>query len=254
MKKNLYDFQKKGIEIAANNFGRLLIADEMGVGKTIQALGIAWLYKDCWPLLIVCPSSLRLNWRDEIARWLPEIKETEVQILIRANQEVLKTYKIIVISYDMCIRQDLALKKLAPKIAIADETHYMKNSKARRTEVLLPILQRCKHVILLTGTPALTRPKELFTQLSIVRPDVFQFFRDFGLRYCDPQPGKWGGSSLEFDGATNLRELHYILSKGLMIRRLKKDVLSQLPPKRRQKISIQTDSRIVDQIHCLCIL
>lgn len=67
IKESLYDFQKKGIEFGISRFGRVLIGDEMGVGKTIQALSIAYLYKKDWPLLILAPSSLRYTWKDEIA-------------------------------------------------------------------------------------------------------------------------------------------------------------------------------------------
>lgn len=56
--ENLYDFQKKGIEFGISRFGRLLLGDEMGVGKTIQAIGITYLYKGDWPMFIVTPSSL----------------------------------------------------------------------------------------------------------------------------------------------------------------------------------------------------
>ena len=75
------------------------------------------------------------------------------------------------------------LRKILNLIFILiDEAHYLKNGQAKRTEALTPILVRCKHVILLTGTPALARPKELFSLVSILRPDIFNNFRDFGNR------------------------------------------------------------------------
>ncbi len=99
----------------------------------------------------------------------------------------------------------------------------------------------------MTGTPALAKPRELFPLLSILRPDVFTNFRDFGNRYCDPRPSRYF-KGIEYDGSTNARELHYILTRSLMIRRLKKDVLRELPPKRRQKIHITADAKIVREI------
>ena len=80
------------------------------------------------------------------------------------------------------------LERLKPNIAIADEAHYLKNPIAKRTMVIVPFLQRLKHVILLTGTPAFARPKEMFTLLSIIRPDIFTVFKPYGERYCDPKP------------------------------------------------------------------
>jgi SWI/SNF-related matrix-associated actin-dependent regulator of chromatin subfamily A-like protein 1 len=73
MLTNLYAFQKTGIEFGIKKKGRMLLADEMGVGKTIQAIGICAVFKENWPVLILCPSSLRYNWRDEITNWLKEI-------------------------------------------------------------------------------------------------------------------------------------------------------------------------------------
>lgn len=113
-----------------------------------------------------------------------------------------------------------------------DEAHYLKNFSAKRTEVLTPLLCRCRHVILLTGTPALARPKEIFSLISILRPDCFNNFKDFGNRYCDPRPCKWS-RGIEYNGSTNPREIYYVLTKSLMIRRLKKEVLTELPEKRR---------------------
>ena len=66
----LYDFQKNTVKLAIKNYGRLLIADEMGVGKSIQGLACALTYMSEWPLLIICPSSLKLVWKDEIKKWL----------------------------------------------------------------------------------------------------------------------------------------------------------------------------------------
>lgn len=77
---------------------------------------------------------------------------------------------------------------------------------------------------MLTGTPALSKPKDIFNILNIIRPDVFCNFKEFGFRYCDPRLSKFG-SGFDFNGAAHLKELHFILKNFIMIRRLKKDVL-----------------------------
>ena len=146
---------------------------------------------------------------------------------------------------------DKEIRKMKPKVAIADEAHYLKNSKAQRTKKLSPILKECKRVILLSGTPALAKPKELFSLLSCIRPDIYTSFRFFGNRYCDPQPSPWRRGSIEYDGATNVKELNYILQKSIMIRRLKKDVLSELPSKRRSKVQIQADPKHLKRLNSL---
>jgi SWI/SNF-related matrix-associated actin-dependent regulator 1 of chromatin subfamily A len=80
MKKSLYQFQKEGVFFGARNFGRILLGDEMGVGKTIQAIAIMYLFKAEWPLLILCPSSLKYTWRDELMNWLPTLKSDDIQL------------------------------------------------------------------------------------------------------------------------------------------------------------------------------
>jgi SWI/SNF-related matrix-associated actin-dependent regulator 1 of chromatin subfamily A len=66
---SMFEFQKRGVEFIVNLNGRGMIGDEMGLGKTIQAIAIACHYRHEWPILCVCPSSVRLSWRDEFYRW-----------------------------------------------------------------------------------------------------------------------------------------------------------------------------------------
>ncbi len=91
----------------------------------------------------------------------------------------------------------------------------------------------------------LARPIELFNPLKMLRPDIFNNLFTFVNRYCDPKEGQYGP---DWSGAAHTKELHYILEEKIMIRRLKKNVLSELPPKLRQKVPVATDSKIVRQI------
>jgi SWI/SNF-related matrix-associated actin-dependent regulator 1 of chromatin subfamily A len=135
-------------------------------------------------------------------------------------------------------------------IAIADEAHYLKGLETKRAETVVPLLKICKRVILLTGTPAFAKPKELFSLLSIIRPDIYFSFTPFGERYCNPQKSPWSNSVL-YDGSNNEAELHYILKSAIMIRRLKSQVLIDLPDKLRQKIVIDTDTKYTKQINAI---
>jgi SWI/SNF-related matrix-associated actin-dependent regulator 1 of chromatin subfamily A len=93
------------------------------------------------------------------------------------------------------------------------------------------LLQNAKRVILLSGTPVLSKPVEVFNLMKIIRPDVHPNFKTFTERYCDPKVNRWG---IDYSGSANTAELHYLLQHAYMIRRLKKDVLDELPDKRRQ--------------------
>lgn len=248
MLSSLYKFQKSGINFGIQRCGRLLLADEMGVGKTIQAIGISAIYKENWPVLVLCPSSLKLAWRDEIINWLTEIvSKKEVQVFKTSKDNFKEQAKFYVMSYDLSIRlRDKIIEKNFNFI-IADEVHYLKNRDSKRSKFLIPIMQRCKRLILLSGTPILAKPVEAYPILNALRPDVFHSFKAFGTRYCNPVLRPYG---IDWSGSSNSRELHFMLSR-LMIRRLKKDVLSELPPKKRQKVEIQTDKKIINQIRVL---
>lgn len=247
--KALYRFQKQGIIFGIKKFSRLLIADEMGVGKTVQAIGLSSLYQKDWPVLVICPSSLKFAWRDEITMWLSEILDKDdVQVIKHSKHEFKEGKKYYVISYDLSVRMVEKIIEKKFNYIIADEAHYLKSRTAKRTLSLTPILQRAKRVVLLTGTPILAKPMEIFPLLHILRPDKFKGFKEFGSRYCDPKILRFG--VIDWSGSANSRELNSILNR-LMIRRLKKDVLSQLPPKKRQKIEISTDSKIIKKLKIL---
>lgn len=89
---------------------------------------------------------------------------------------------------------------------------------------------KVKRVLLLSGTPILARPNELYNLLRILRPDIFYSFREFGLRYCNPKDSYFG---IDWTGGANMREINLAIGNSVMIRRLKVDVLSELPAKRR---------------------
>ena len=104
------------------------------------------------------------------------------------------------------------------KCVIVDESHYLKNMKTKRTQALLPMLRKARRVLLLSGTPALARPEELFPQLDAVQPGTFGSFSAFAARYCNAHRTRFGWDTR---GASNLPELHARLSDGVLIRRLK---------------------------------
>lgn len=124
------------------------------------------------------------------------------------------------------------------KVVVADESHMLKSAGAQRTKGLLPLLKRAKRALLLSGTPALSRPIELFPQLRALDASIWPTLKGFGLRYCNAHEGPYGW---DYTGASNLVELNAILTNTIMIRRLKDAVLTDLPEKRRKIIQIEKD-------------
>ncbi|XP_053328064.1 SWI/SNF-related matrix-associated actin-dependent regulator of chromatin subfamily A-like protein 1 [Spea bombifrons] len=230
---SLMPFQREGVNFAVSREGRLLLADDMGLGKTIQAICIAAFYRSEWPLLVVAPSSVRFTWAEAFHRWLPSVDPDSVNVIV-TSRDCQSTSLINIVSFDLLGKMD---KQNAPsfKVVIIDESHFLKNVKTARCKSAMPLLKSAKRVILLSGTPAMSRPSELYTQIAAVRPTFFPRFHDFGLRYCDAKQMPWGW---DYSGSSNLNELKLLLEESIMIRRLKSEVLSQLPSKQRKMVVI----------------
>ena len=171
------------------------------------------------------------------------IAPNDVTLVEGTNHQLSKSHKIVIMSYSLLDKMADKLKRRNFNVIIADESHYLKNSKARRTKALVPLLQKSRRAILLSGTPALSRPKELFTQLNALNKRMWHDEREFLLRYCRSKTGSSSGAFSEFNGASNTAELHACLCGTVMLRRLKSDILSMLPNKERRVVQIP----IVDQ-------
>ncbi|XP_030808672.1 SWI/SNF-related matrix-associated actin-dependent regulator of chromatin subfamily A-like protein 1 [Camarhynchus parvulus] len=230
---SLMPFQREGVNFAISRKGRLLLADDMGLGKTIQAICIAAYYQQEWPLLVVTPSSVRFTWAEAFHRWLPSLSPGSTNVIV-SGKDNLTGSLINIISFDLLSRMDKQLKSTF-QVVIVDESHFLKNTKTARCRAAMPLLKAAKRVILLSGTPAMSRPAELYTQIAAVQPSFFPLFHSFGLRYCDARKMPWGW---DYSGSSNLTELKILLEESIMIRRLKSDVLSQLPAKQRKMVVV----------------
>ncbi|OPJ79872.1 SWI/SNF-related matrix-associated actin-dependent regulator of chromatin subfamily A-like protein 1 [Patagioenas fasciata monilis] len=230
---SLMPFQREGVNFAILRNGRLLLADDMGLGKTIQAICIAAYYRKEWPLLVVTPSSVRFTWAEAFHRWLPSLSPGSTNVIV-TGKDNLTSSLINIISFDLLSKMGKQLKSTF-QVVIIDESHFLKNIKTARCQAAMPLLKAARRVILLSGTPAMSRPAELYTQIAAVQPAFFPQFHSFGLRYCDAKKMPWGW---DYSRSSNLTELKILLEESIMIRRLKSDVLSQLPAKQRKVIVV----------------
>ena len=178
-------FSDRPVILVHEGFGRFLLGDEMGVGKTIQALSLACVYKRDWPLLIICPKSLKLTWKEEIKKWLPFLTN-EIHLIDTGRCTVNVDKLIHITSYEIAVKHSHTFLKRGFQMCICDEAHYLKSAKAQRSKNLIPILTRMKRLILLSGTPILARPIEIYNCLTMLRPDIFHDFFRYAHRYCDP--------------------------------------------------------------------
>ncbi|XP_036965140.1 SWI/SNF-related matrix-associated actin-dependent regulator of chromatin subfamily A-like protein 1 [Acanthopagrus latus] len=234
---SLMPFQREGVNFAVSKQGRLLLADDMGLGKTVQAICIAAYYRNEWPLLVVAPSSVRFTWAEAFRRWLPSLSPDSINVVVKAKDN-LRSGLVNIVSYDLLSRTDKQQPGNPFSVLIMDESHFLKNIKTARCKAALPLLKAAKRVILLSGTPAMSRPSELYTQILAVRPTLFPRFHEFGVRYCAAKQMTWGW---DYSGSSNLGELKLLLEECLMLRRLKSEVLSQLPAKQRKVVTVTID-------------
>lgn len=241
-------FQRAGIAYAIQRKGTL-IADEMGLGKTIQAIGVINHFRYKEKILIICPAFLKLNWQMELQKWLVD----PLTIGIAEGSDFPET-DVVIINYDICARHEERLKKEPWSVLVIDECHFIKNPKAQRTlaivggqkvdpndknkKIKVPGILSYKKIGL-TGTPIENKPIELWTLVSAIAPDIFNNFWDYAKRFCDATKTRYGW---DMNGASNPEELQRKLRETVMIRRLKSEVLKELPPKQRQIIQLPMDS------------
>ncbi|OWF54351.1 DNA annealing helicase and endonuclease ZRANB3-like isoform X2 [Mizuhopecten yessoensis] len=252
----LMDFQKEGVCFAVKKNGRCLIADEMGLGKTLQAISVAYFYRKEWPLLIIVPSSLKFVWVEEIEKWLPDVQPKDIYLIQTGNDASgfaeakisIATFGLLCKSTSKILHEALTNQKF--EVVIVDESHSIRNTKTSSCKAIVPLVKSANRRILLSGTPSLARPVELFPQIDALCPGKFGTWWNFTAKYCDAKTEMFGRvRRRRVDGASNLEELAQRLSSMLMIRRLKSDVLTQLPPKQRQRVLFQLkDSEIKTEI------
>lgn len=232
-------FQKAGVAFALSR-KNTLIADEMGLGKTIQAIGVINYEQAIKKVLIITPASLRLNWGNEVQKWMTRKMSGGFVF-----GDSFPNTDIVIINYDIVKKHRAEIDRHRWDLVVCDESHYIKNQDAQRTKAVvggesygkvigMPIDAGMR--INLTGTPILNRPIELWTTVRLFDPEgLGASYWAFAKKYCKAWDAPWGW---DFSGHDHLEELQERLRASIMIRRLKRDVLKELPPKRRQIIAI----------------
>lgn len=204
------------------------LALEQGLGKTVVS--------SCdlqAPAVVVCPASMKYAWAAELGKWRPELS---VQV-IRNSKDVAGGSDVTIVNYDILDKVELpALHTL-----VADESHYAKNHKAKRTKSLIKLIKRARRVRLLSGTPIVNRPIEIWPLLYAIRGTKLGYF-EFGMRYCAGWKTPW--DTFDFSGASRMDELNQAL-QPVMLRLTKAQVLPELPEKslRVVELDLPVDKR-----------
>lgn len=259
--KTLFEFQKDGVKFLALH-DRALLADEMGLGKSVEAcVSIPPNER----ILLICPASLKYNWKNELNLWRPEYKVhicsgkdsfrlPEPNEVVVLNYDILPSFLTptkdsgkrtmkgkIIKEADLTDEQKALLKQT---ILICDEFHLAKNYKAARSQKVAQLSRACKTVWVLTGTPLMNRPEDLFGMLSAGDMNPFGSWDKF-VRLFNGYKNSWGGYEFGLPDSSVPE-----LMKRVMLRRLKKDVLKDLPPKVYKTIEITDLTKsVVDQLN-----
>lgn len=234
-----YPFQKECAFQIERFGGRPLVAADPGLGKSLISLLWARWNPDIRPIVIVCPASLKWNWEDQAYMHFGE--RCVILSTTKASVDQTKTsYKIIIINYDILKPWMSVLQNLDPQLVIIDECHYLINRNSLRTRMVRKLCNGVPHVIALSGTPLLSKTKELWPILNILNPREFSNYYSYCHEFTNASLSPWGW---KFEGARNTDKLHRKMICTCMIRIRKKDVLKQLPDKQRIVIPLEIEKR-----------
>jgi len=233
-----YDHQKTAIEKLLGN-DKFILADDMGVGKTTSGT-IAALESGAKKILIICPATLKFNWRRELQYYtnekigIVEGKKWEDGKFVIINYDILKNFHSIEGGVTKILDEQFDL-------IMVDEAHYISNGKAQRTKLVNDLVKKIGKVWLLTGTPMTSRPMNYYNLLRLVESRVAKNWVGYVKRYCDGYQITKGNRKIWLtSGASNLEELRE-RTKQKVLRRLKEEILD-LPDKIITPIFLELNS------------
>jgi SWI/SNF-related matrix-associated actin-dependent regulator 1 of chromatin subfamily A len=236
--KGLYKYQDEGIKrlkdiVLQNQERAAMLCDPPGAGKTPQAIGLFQALEGK-TALIVCPASLRENWRREFNKWTSKTMNT--QILQSSSDVIRPDADILIVSFNLAIRMGESLSLRKYDLLIVDESHYLKSASSQAARIILILLwSRANYRLLMTGTPLPNgRAVEAWTTFSRCHAQAFGSWEKYKARYCVEERTRWG---VTYPYSKNLDELKK-LSQSFMVRRPKEEVLQQLPGLVRQNIYV----------------
>ena len=230
--KRLFPYQIEGIKFLTKANGRALIADEPGLGKTIQAAGFCKLYeKETVPILWVCKTTLKLQAMKEFLDWFG-LRWTAC-IIENSRSLILPGFKVYIVSMDLLRRlSEEKLKKIGFKTVVADEIQHFKNPDSTRTAELRKLVSMADFFIPLSGTPWKNRGQEYYPVLNMIAPSLFPSYEQFKNTWVDTYYDSKKGKMVQ-GGIRNIPKFREFTA-NLVVRRMRDDVLPDLPKINRQ--------------------
>ena len=246
-KPKLYQFQEESLPpLMARKHN--LLAHEMGLGKTLIACELINRLK-LYKILVICKASIKTNWERRLQEYLDGNFLWEIQIVQKKIETIHPNAGIVIVNYDLISHSNIfyQLKNIKFQLIICDEAHYLKNLKTKRTTAILSrngLIHNCERSLMMTGTPVLNRPSELYPMLKVLAPAVISPYSDYwsyAKRYCDAWQDGFG---LNDRGASHTDELNKKLREHYMIRKTWEEVDVQLPKRRYEMVFIDPSEEV----------
>lgn len=239
--EKLYPFQRAAVEYAMT-CGNALIGDEMGLGKTIVAASVINLAKPD-TVLVICPASLKYNWRDELSHWLVERYSIRVSDSKRIPTALEMAFggTVVILNYDVLFKHVKLLSSIPWDMVICDEAHRLKNPSARWTQAALASMNKAERKLMLTGTPIPNgRPAEAWNLIHELQPQLWSVKTAFIEEYCQNDPQRAATPQV-------LNKLQERLRGTVMIRRLYDEVQLELPPMTERIILLEPPTGVIEK-------
>ena len=217
-----------------------MLADDMGLGKTLQALWYLRRNRHALPALVTCPAAVKYHWEREARKVGLRAQVLEGKTA-PAQGPAWGMPDVTIINPQILPAWLPYLETCGLRTAVLDECQMYQSTTTKSTKAAMLLCRDMTHVLALSGTPLLNRPKELWPTLHMVRPDLWPSFYEFAVNHCEPRRERWGWV---YNGASDLDGLHQQLRRHVMVRRMKSDVMDQLPSKVRQVLPMDVPAKL----------
>jgi SNF2 family DNA or RNA helicase len=242
--KTVRPYQIEGIKFLEDANAKAILADEQGLGKMVQALGLMKLHPaKLLPAIIVCPTTIKVQWMHETIRWNGLNETFTTQVISTGKELAIPGFGLYIITYDILKKAEEVFSLVDGINSIfLDECQRIKNHLSDRAKAVQNIVKSHKipHIIPMSGTPAKNNAGELFTVFNLVAPGRFPHYTGYIAQYCDVYDSSWG---TKVGGVRDIERFQEA-TKDIMLRRTKSEVLPDLPSLDRKFYHVELDRKL----------
>ena len=214
--------QRYSVKFGIEQYGRVFLANDRAMGKTLEALAIMMRWVDDFPLMIIWHNDMKEHWRQEILKWFSGVEKEVIRVVEKATESFDLDELIYILSYDSASKlfsiksNKIPLSKF--KSFILDDAHEFKNRASKKVKALRPFLKEAKHIVFWSAVPRIVSPSELYLYMNLLRPDIFNSYPEFATRYWKASLSDNRTLFLNDKGFSKSKELNLILYEKLMVR------------------------------------